>query len=647
MARDEMNRRSFLKVTGAGVVLLTTGAGTTLAEEEDLRRTAREKVATETGTNVEEIEVVNESTAKWSTIRERYYEAKVYDGTQRETHRVLLDGDGTEVDSAEVDRREAAAYEEQFGKRGRRLANTVEQADADERISVDVWATGIDRAAARKAVGIENAPNNAQTKQQLAEEFRRRTRAKAQGLSSAVRNVTGATVESVGISTPRVEVTATPAAIEQMEQIQGVWRVFERIDEYEPLLDSASRTHDSYSERNGKYDATGYDVGIYEVNGHGKKDSVNLADIYESSHTSDDHAARVSSCSASVDDSHPGMASEADVYGAMTSSSDSDDNKVSWFDSNSVAAMNCSFAADAGTREMQSNDFQYGQYVINNYLNVVVAAGNKSTTDDLIVTSPTKAFNVMSVGAIGDENDGDKSNDNIASFSCYKNPYSKHDDPSSGDYPHSKPEVTAVGGGIAGPNDLLANNKGTSYAAPHVSGLITLLTKFSDDYGTIDFTYYPEVAKPIIMASAIHLGETGDYNFDQWGTGCVNAPAAEKIVQNDWFVSDTFSSSNSNQKYNFYASSSDSEVRLALSWLSDVVNSDFSDNKDAQSDLDLDLYVYDPNGNYVTGSTEWDRSWEWLTFDPSTSGTYEIKVSNYRWDSSDSSRWMGLAWHRS
>lgn len=645
---DELDRRTFLKLTGTGFVLLTTGTTATLAREGDLREAAKEHAAARADANAADLEIATESLAGYPTVDERYYTAKVLEPSGP-VHGVTLDADGATVDRADVEQREAQAYRERYGSLTPDLHAAVQTADTDEEIEIGVWHRGADRAAAKAAVGLENLPNEANTKRKLAAEVRSRIGKRSEALANRIRAIDGARVTEIGAGEPRVGVRATPAAVETIESLGDVWRVFHSGPrQFGPELDEAARTHQSYGQRNGDYDATGYSVGIFECCGYPKRDNINVADSYRSfsSVGKSDHAHKVAMCAASTDDDQPGIASEADVYCASAPGTNMDD-KIGWFDSNRVAAVNCSWYGNAdGQRPMNEWDFRFGQYVINYWLSIVKSAGNHSSTGDYIVSTPGKGFNQIAVGAFDDQNTGgDTTDDTRASFSCWKDPASKHDSPSSDYYPHDKPEVSAVGYPLGFPGYSGNYSGGTSYAAPHVAGLITLLTKFSDDYGTRDFQLYPELVKPILMASAANEGGSS-YDFQEMGAGSIVAPNAEDIVAFDWFESDTFSQSNSEQTYTFYASQYDSEVRMALMWATDVTSSDFSDNANAQSDLDLDLRVDDPDGNYVAGSYAYDRGFEWLTFSPSTSGTYTITVDKFRWDSSDSSRWFGLAWYR-
>lgn len=643
-----LDRRSFLKATGAGVVLLTAGQTTTFANESDLREQALAHAASKSGADEDDLEIVNETTTSYSTLGKRYYHVKVRDADASKSHRVMLDGAGTPVEPAELDRRELAAYEQTYGKLGPELHELVADGTAEEPVAVDVWTEPIDRAAARRAVGVENRPADPETKQKLADEFERRIRDRTQGVATAIEKIAGATDVRPAANAHYVEVTATPTALEAIQRIGKVRRVLRRSENEDvPDLEEASRTQGSYGSRNGDYNASGYPIGIFEASGHpDNPDVVDLQDTYESSLNERDHAGQVAACAASTDDDEPGMAHDAPIYASYTASSDgSEDDKISWFDSNALV-VNCSWTAggDSGERTMISRDVRYSDYVLNNYLNIAHSAGNESS-GNYVVTSPGKTFNVVTVGSIDDQNTGgDQSDDEWADHSRYEDPQSKNADAGSDYYPLEKPEVCAVGDRIQTPN-IGYETAGTSFATPHTSGLVALLCKFADDYDTLSFEYFPELVKPILMASATNQGDSS-YDFDKMGPGAVYAPHAEDIVSYGWFEGDTFDSSNSEQTYEFYASQYDDSVRVALSWLTDIHDANWSDLSDVQSDIDLDLRVRDPDGNLAAGSYSFDTGWEYVEFQPDTSGYYTIEVDEYRWDTSDSSRYIGLAWYR-
>jgi len=164
--------------------------------------------------------------------------------------------------------------------------------------------------------------------------------------------------------------------------------------------------------------------------------------------------------------------------------------------------------------------------------------------------------------------------------------------------------------------------------------------KLSDDYGTKDFSYYPEVVKPMLIAGTDHYNSS---NREKWGYGVPHMNALELMIDKKWFETDYFKESNSTQSYSFSVTSG-TKTRLALHWLSDVTSSDFSDTKDAQSDIDLDLSVDYPGSS--VSSWKYDTSVEFVEFTPDSDGTATVEVHNFRWDGSSSSRPMGLAWYK-
>ncbi|PSP81064.1 hypothetical protein BRC81_01350 [Halobacteriales archaeon QS_1_68_20] len=638
MSFDELDRRSFLKLTGSGLVLVTSGSGFALAQEEDLRRAARQHVAEETGADPTALDIRNEGMATWSTLGERYYDAKVYDTDEGSLHGVLLDATTRVVDRKEVDRRESEAYERAYGKLTPKLAETVENASPDEELEVVVWLESIDHDAANEAVGLPDRTHAAEVKEELSAEYHERLDRLTRGFARAVEDLTDVTVTTTSKGAPVVEARATPVGIEGLEARAEVDRIDELVTEGHTPLDETTWTHRTFGERDSTYHAAGYPVGHAEF-AHPKSDAALNFAGKRWDKDAGGHATVTAEATASNDYSLPGTAYDADVYSADRIIRSFDD-RMDWFDSNGVCAVNFSVGIGERDRVMNSWDFRYGQRVYHDFTSVCVAAGNYGSYDNYYVGSPSLGFNQFSVGSIRDQNNGYWFDDEIAGYSCYKNPHSRHADPSYDDFPHDKPEISTCGSGCNTPSSD-GSPSGTSMAAPGLTGLITLLCKFSDDFGTVDFSYYPELAKPVAMVSA----RNDTASWDKEGAGSISAKHARQVVQNGWFDSLYYDSSNSEETVDLYAESGEN-VRVALMWFSDVTDADFSDNKDAQSDLDMDLSVDDPDGNYVTGSWSYDRGFEYLDFDASTTGTHTVEVNKFRWDASDSYRWMGVAWHR-
>lgn len=70
-------------------------------------------------------------------------------------------------------------------------------------------------------------------------------------------------------------------------------------------------------------------------------------------------------------------------------------------------------------------------------------------------------------------------------------------------------------------------------------------------------------------------------------------------------------------------------VRVVFSWLNRGSYT-YSHRFDAHPiGMDMDILVYDPNGNYVAASSSWDNPYEMVNFSPSVAGNYTVKISRY------------------
>lgn len=163
-------------------------------------------------------------------------------------------------------------------------------------------------------------------------------------------------------------------------------------------------------------------------------------------------------------------------------------------------------------------------------LSIIVAAGNMSNDQQMRVTNPAIAYNVIAVGnykfvkeknipGVANLTPGDKRV--IDHHSNSKDPYSKNLD-------RNKPEVAAPGTNIDVPSDTHLIS-GTSYSAPVVTGEVAILMEISPW-----LQLFPQAVKAIIMAFAI------DYVFpasvtmaskDCAGAGGVRIDEAINIVK--------------------------------------------------------------------------------------------------------------------
>jgi hypothetical protein len=98
------------------------------------------------------------------------------------------------------------------------------------------------------------------------------------------------------------------------------------------------------------------------------------------------------------------------------------------------------------------------------------------------------------------------------------------------------------------------------------------------------------------------------------------------------------------QETSFYVNGSQSEVRVALSWLEDG-DYIYDHRNDALSIArDFDLEVYSPSGVLVASSTHFNNTFESITFTPTEVGNYKAVIDLLPDNGSISPVIMGVAW---
>jgi len=320
-------------------------------------------------------------------------------------------------------------------------------------------------------------------------EYRRKVSdSRVKAISEATQNLAERIdeLESVSVEKPRttslsIRIRSNKKDLYNIEEISNVAKINEVVGEPEPRTDSATRTYQTYDSRESTFNAEGIPVGVAEPSQHEEFEPANFptVNIVETNYTGDDtdsHASVVMECLGSYNDTYPGAAYNADIYVADRGLKEYDD-KAEFFDDNEVVAVNASLGWNYDTREYNSRDCQIDQTVYSTGLSYVVAADDENVEEgECAVGSPAKAFNVLSVGSINDQDTGDdRSDDTLPDSSCSLNPLSK--DNTDTDYPHHKPEVAGVGANIYTPSAIAfgtAPENSNSFAAPGVSAMYAL-----------------------------------------------------------------------------------------------------------------------------------------------------------------------------
>ena len=338
-----------------------------------------------------------------------------------------------------------------------------------------------------------------------------------------------------------------------------------------------------------------------------------------------------------------GIVPDADLYVTCCDNSDAWRSRVEWLLSQGVHVINMS----ASLGGMNDGGYQgyYGvlerwldHIAYSHYVHFVTVAGNNGWG----VTSPGMAYNVLTVGAINDNNTiDDDTDDELYGDSSYE----EFSDLSTGTPPTNKPDLVAPGVNIT---TIAGTFTGTSCAAPHVTAIVAQVCGFIPSLKVM-----PSVVKAVLTASVSHsehaynTGFMGE-GYDQFGAGVVNAKAAFETLYAYRMMGGSFPAKCDADEVKIFTftASSNQRVRVSLTWqkeayLPDNVSHSICDPSE-RGVVDLDLCIYDPDGVLVGDWRADDNNTEIADFVAAKSGTYTIKVQIRESPSNDIP--IGIAW---
>lgn len=361
---------------------------------------------------------------------------------------------------------------------------------------------------------------------------------------------------------------------------------------------------------NSLYDGSGINIGVLEAADggiDGLPDPTLLSNLNITKRTNSkeisEHATAVTQCIS-------WLAPNALYYCSSVISNDRINSMtpIQWMIDNKVNVMNMSLGIYdsylTGNYFSEITRF-YDKLVIDNFLCIVVAAGNDTTS----LRSPGICNNVISVGATNFECD-DK-----AYFSSYVAPYSI-----------AKPNIMAPGENIFFDDNISLGNKkyssGTSFSAPIVTGAIAQLMQKRNI-----LKIYPEAVQAVLYntANSNMLKSYSSYaGFDtRNGSGMLDIQNAldniynynVRTISNDNYYKLTITMAN------VYVASGDT-LNANLNWL---INYD----ETKRLITDFDLYIYDSKGNRVAYSSSASNNSELCRYYVTTSDYYQICLYQY------------------
>lgn len=275
----------------------------------------------------------------------------------------------------------------------------------------------------------------------------------------------------------------------------------------------------------------------------------------------------------------------------------------------------------------------------------VKSAGNRGSVPpiDYTITSPGCGYNVFTIGNLNDM-------DTPGSSTTWKVHGTSSRGPSSqvGVFTDEriKPEVVAPGSSIfshnnAGSFSILSEFDGTlitgtSFAAPHVTCLASLIKQANPTFTPIEMKSAiiagADWANPLVKDTIINpatpftavtyesLTGIGKTNFDAWGLGLINATKSIDMVRNGNVILDKMLGIGPANKltYTFTVTSNEvnQEQRIILTWLSHGFSVPLTNPVNPQQLSNLTLSLQDPSALIIADSTSKVQNNEFVIFTP-------------------------------
>jgi hypothetical protein len=288
-----------------------------------------------------------------------------------------------------------------------------------------------------------------------------------------------------------------------------------------------------------------------------------------------------------------------------------------------VHVVNRSNLETATTNDYRLSDRDWDDFVYNNPVATFLAAGNNGNTTTQAVGSPAKGLNVTAVGNYDDVNN------TIALTSSFGDPETKN----------MKPEISLPGQNITAGGHTMS---GTSMASPHAAAIAAdMMGKFSQ------FRAAPARLKALMLSAPKNISggsdKVGIGGFD-FGSAIGGWSWWWNVANNQFSTIDSTDAvpNNGTIDASKYFDASVSSVTVSLAWLNRGTYT-YDHRSDIHSiGMDMDIIVYDPNGNIVGTSMSFDNPFETITFDPQMSGNYRFSISRFTNNDVNSRIDMGL-----
>lgn len=308
-----------------------------------------------------------------------------------------------------------------------------------------------------------------------------------------------------------------------------------------------------------------------------------------------------------------------------------------------VVTMSWHFDSEETNGHLHSRDVFFDYMALRwPYPSIFTSAGNQAGSD---AYASGKGYNLMGVGNVINEDDGDRCDDVMSSSSSWKNPVTSHGD-------HEVPAIATPGSQHA----LLGSSfGGTSCATPVAASIAAVMMSRNSR-----LKIWPEAIRAVLLATANYQGADGTrYSqfadgkdgagmmntlYGMWTAGRRESNGKPQFRAHDYgrATHADFSGGYLDRTWTARVLTTQSRLRVALAWNSRTTGSSGIPSASIL-DADLDLHVFGPDGSLVATGSSWDNSWEFVEFSPRQAGNYTIKIRGYSVPR-DFVSWFGVAW---
>ena len=635
------------------LLLVFTLGGTVRAEEISLQTAIERSLATTAHrlglplSRVDFLQVASATPVILPDIGYEAYRVKIFASAEKRIFTYWYNADLVEISELEAFNLRAAAYETEYGRLSRSLHAIIDQ-EIYSAVPVAIWAN--------------QTVNNPQIDPPLTPPGPYRAYLPILSKPGPMDDVRvflvshGYAVDYTSREAPVVYATMLPNHIQELQAMPYVAAIYNQV-ETQSLMESATRTAAAPWTWERGITGSGIKVAVIESDGvafdnpyiNGSKYFIGWWPRVGS------HATNVAGCIASTHSTQRGIAYDAEILSAnaLLMIEPGIVEATDWAIEEGANVLNASFGSTCQDRDISSIDKYFDWVVWNKKRTAIVSAGNLQgkCPNNYNVSSPGKAYNVITVGAKDDQNTADSvedvKDDQFSHFSLYVDPATTSEN-------RLKPEVVTTGENIITTSENYpwirsTPTQGTSFSAPIVSGEAALMMQRAGWLKS-----WPEAVKAGVMATARWTQLHDDENYDQMasvdkmGVGSIDTTAADNSLINNRIRGIELQLSDFTDGYYYDVPMggclAGERMRVVITWPSHPSRLPVNWILHDRLESDFDLLVFSPSGQMYLSTAD-EANYEIAEFIMPVEGTYTARILKMRWDDDSMTERIGFAYY--